>query len=366
MRKYTLNEITLMQYIFLIHGAQVGTGILSLPRQVAEKSGTDGWVTILVAWVINCLAGWIILLTLRKYPNFTMLDLFSYLFGKWFGKLLFLPLIAYFAFFGLDILVNSMLYIKAWFLTKTPGYLVLLLFAIPTYLVVRNGLRVQARYVELVFYMMLWIPFFLLFPLGRAEPLHLLPVLKEGWGPVLKGLPTTVFAYAGIEVLFFIHPFLQNKKYAIHGFLIANTMTMLYYMYVTIVCFVFYTPDGITTLNQPVLSLLKNIEFRFLERFDMVILAFYLFVVSKAWIIYIYCTVFSTSQIRQKHDHRLHSSIYLLLAIGVVYVVKPTWNQADEWVKLLTRAGMIVMYVLPVLLYVYVRGFELFRRGKAE
>ncbi|MGD8189324.1 GerAB/ArcD/ProY family transporter [Brevibacillus ginsengisoli] len=364
MRKYAMNEITLIQYIFLLHSAQVGTGVLSLPRTVAETSGTDGWICIVIAWVINCLAGCLMLLTLRKYPDFTLPDLFGYLFGKWFGKLLLLPLLAYFAFFGLDIMVNSMLYIKSWFLTKTPAYLVVFLFAIPSFLVVRNGVRVQGRYVELIFYLTMWMPLVMLIPLGKGNHLHLLPVLKEGWGPVVKGLTNTVFAYAGIEALFFLYPFLQKKKYAIHGFLIANTLTMLYYLYVTIVCFIFFTPDGITSLNQPVLSLLKNIEFRFLERFDMIFLAIYLLVVSKAWVVYIYCTVFSSSQILNKQDHSKHTAIYFLLAIVCVYVINPTWILSESWTKVLTKAALVVMYALPVILYLYVRGFELLRRGK--
>lgn len=364
MSKYAINGITLMQYILLIHASQVGTGIFSLPRQLAETSGTDGWMTVLLAWIINCLAGWIMLLTLRKYPDFTLLDLLSHLFGKWLGKLLSLALIIYFACVGLVIMVNSMLYIKSWFMPNTPAYLVVLLFAIPSYLVVRNGLRVQARYIELVFYMTMWMPLFMLIPIGGGNTLFLLPFLKEGWLPVLQGLPKTIFAYAGFEILYIIYPFLQKKKYAIHGFLIGNTLTMLYYLFVTIVCFIFYTPDGITTLNQPVLSLLKNIEFRFLERFDMIFLAIYLLVVSKSWITFISCAVFSTAQIFKKQDHSIFSGIYFLFAIAAVYIMNPTWNQSEEWTKLLSKAAFGVMYMLPVVLYLYVRGLQMVRRGK--
>lgn len=41
------HKITLMQYILLIHGIQMGIGILTLPRELAEKSGTDGWIAII-------------------------------------------------------------------------------------------------------------------------------------------------------------------------------------------------------------------------------------------------------------------------------------------------------------------------------
>ena len=49
--KYTKNQITLMQYIFLIHGVQVGVGLLTLPRELAEKAG-DGWLDRHHYWLV--------------------------------------------------------------------------------------------------------------------------------------------------------------------------------------------------------------------------------------------------------------------------------------------------------------------------
>ena len=50
MKKYAYNDITVMQYIFIINASQVGTGILSLPRVLAEKAGTDSWIALFIGW----------------------------------------------------------------------------------------------------------------------------------------------------------------------------------------------------------------------------------------------------------------------------------------------------------------------------
>lgn len=361
-----MNGITLMQYIFLIQGSQVGTGILSLPRVLAEKSGTDGWMAILISWVTNCLAGWILILTLRKYPDMTANELLRRIFGKWVGTLLLIPLIGYFAFLGWIIMINSMLFVKAWFLPKTQGFIIILLFAIPGFLVVRNGLRVLARYSEFVFYLMMWMPFIFLLKLEDVHWIHLLPFFKEGLEPILESVPLTTFAFAGNEILFFIYPFLIKKQYAVHGMVIANTITMLVYLFATIICFVFYSPDGITTLNQPVMSFLKTIEFRFLERLDMIFLAIYLLVVSKAWNAYIFSAAFATSQMFKKQDHSLFSLVLFLLAAAFVYVTKPSWLDAEKWTLMVSRVGIGVIYVLPVLLLVLVWFQGIFRRWRAR
>lgn len=364
MKKIGMNEITTMQYIMLIHGSQVGTGVFSLPRKIAESSGTDGWVSIILAWCMNTLAGCVILLVLRQYPDLTLPDLFKKLFGRWLGKLLIIPLSIYFALFGFLVLVNSMLYIKAWFLQKTPGYLIVLLFAVPTYLILRNGLRVLARYVELVFYMMIWMPFIILFPLGDAYWIHLLPLFKDGWGQVMNGIFDTMYSFAGMEALLIIYPFLRNKRYAFQGLFIANTMTMFLYLFVTIICFSFFPLEEIMILNQPLLSLLKNIEFRFIERFDMVILALYLFIVSRVWMIYIFSSIFSISQVFGKQNHKYFALIFLALVVGIVYFHQPTWNESNLWTEQLSRLSIVVIYVLPVVLLLYVKGYEWFQRRK--
>ena len=84
-----------MQYILMIHGVQMGVGVLTLPRELAEKAGTDGWITIIISWFFTTMAGLIIIQIMKKYPNGTILDLLSHYFGKWIGKLgtLFLPCI---------------------------------------------------------------------------------------------------------------------------------------------------------------------------------------------------------------------------------------------------------------------------------
>jgi len=354
MKKYAYNEITLLQYIFLINGMQVGTGVLSLPRVIAEKAGTDGWIALFIGGFLSMLAGILIVKIGEKYPNDTLYDLLIRFFGKILGKIAVVLYLIYFAFYSCVILVNGMLYFKGWLLPKTPDYIVMFLFAIPTFLVARNGIRIIGRYCELIFYMTFWIPFFFLIPLKDSGSfLNLLPVLKEGWKPIISAVPTTVYTFLGFDIAFFLYPFLIKKQYAVHGIIIANTLSLLFYLFTTLVCFAFFSPNGITEYNQPVLNLLKVIEFRFLERFDMILLAIYLLVVATAWIPCVYCAVFCSSQLLRKEDHTIHVIMLLLLIIGLIFFVHPTWNQAEIWQKIVSNAGVILTYITPVFLWMY-------------
>ncbi|WP_255299766.1 GerAB/ArcD/ProY family transporter, partial [Bacillus toyonensis] len=271
----------------------------------------------------------------------------------------------YFAFYSCVVLVNAMLYLKGWLLPKTPDYLVIFLFSIPTFLVARNGPRIIGRYSELTFYTMLWIPLFFLIPLKEnGSWMPFFPLLKDGWKPIFTAVPTTIFAYLGFDIAFFLYPFLQKKQYAVHRMVIANTLTMLFYLFATFVCFAYFSPDSITQFNQPVLNLLKVIEFRFLERFDMILLALYLPVVSTAWIPTIYCAVFCSSQLLGKQDHSPHVVILLLLIIGFIFWTHPSWNEAEIWQQVLSNAGLGLTYILPIILWLYCCLYEKFRQGR--
>ena len=48
-------KITLFQYILTISGVQVGFGVLTLPREVAQGANTDGWMSIIIGCVITTL-----------------------------------------------------------------------------------------------------------------------------------------------------------------------------------------------------------------------------------------------------------------------------------------------------------------------
>ncbi|KAA0779131.1 spore gernimation protein [Bacillus mycoides] len=365
MKKYAYNDITLMQYIVLINGMQVGTGVLSLPRVLAEKAGTDGWIAILIGWIFSTISGVFIVKTAAKYPEDTLYEILIRFFGKIIGKTLVVIYMMYFAFYSCTVLVNAMLYLKGWLLPKTPDYLVIFLFSIPTFLVARNGPRIIGRYSELTFYMLLWIPLFFLVPLKEnGSWMPFFPLLKEGWKPILTAVPTTIYAYLGFDIAFFLYPFLRKKQYAVHGMVIANTLTMLFYLFATIVCFAYFSPDSITQFNQPVLNLLKVIEFRFLERFDMILLATYLPVVSTCWIPAIFCSVFCSSRLLGKQDHSSHVVILLLLIIGFVFWISPSWNQAETGLQVLSNAGIGLTYILPIILWMYGWLYEKSHWGK--
>jgi spore germination protein (amino acid permease) len=366
MRGYAKNSITLMQFIFLIHGVQVATGVMSLPRELWEKAGTDGWMSLIVGWFINIFVCFLIIQVFKRYPDFTLFDLLDKLLGKWLSLLIRIPVAIYFTFTTWLIQIKTMLFIKSWFLPQTPDTIIILLFSIPTFMLAKNGLRALGRYSELVFFMMAWMPLMLLLVLNDGHWIHLLPLFKEGVMPILQGVETTAYSIMGFEIMFVLYPYLENKKKAMLGVVIANSITILVYLFVTLVCFSFFSPDEIGGYNQPLLSMLKVIEFRFLERFDMILLALYLFVISTSWIPYLYFASFSIGHVLRRQNHSPIVPWLVILLVIAVFVLHPSWNQANGWQAWMSRYGIMVVYVLPVMLWMYVQVYARVSKGESQ
>jgi spore germination protein (amino acid permease) len=260
--------------------------------------------------------------------------------------------------------LTTVFILKIWILPKTPFFMVMFLLMIPTYMLVRNGVRVIGRYAELVFFLALWMVIFLWIPLKDSHWMHFLPFFKEGWIQVVKSVKTTVFSYSGFELAFFLYPFLKEKRDAWKGMLIANTLTMVVFVSVTIVCFAYFSPYEIAHYRWPTLNLIKVVEFRFIERIEIVYLAFYLFVMSRTWVPVLYVVSFGTSQLMGKRDHSAVVPVYLALIVLLSLFFIPTYTVLQKLQIEFGKVGLVLGYVFPFFLWGYVAAFDAIKRRK--
>ncbi|MBD2867114.1 GerAB/ArcD/ProY family transporter [Paenibacillus arenilitoris] len=353
MKKYEFNEITLLQFICINLGIQVSVGALSLPQRLALKASTDGWMAIILMWAITIAASWIIIQIMKKYPDGTLPDLLSRYLGKWVGKAVALAAALYFLYYAYVVIVSTILYTKQWLLPRTPGEIIMLLFLIPAYAIASKGLRVIGRYAEVVILLSGWMLVIYMESFRDAYWLHLRPFFKEGWYPVIAALPEASLSFIGFASLFILYPFLQNKQQAFIGITVSSTLSMLVYLFTTIICFVYFSPDQIMQYNDPVVTILKVIKFRFVDRIEVLFISFYLFMFSLSWITTIYFSVFCTSWALGKQDHRGHLRILLFGAVAGTYFFMPTEQQKNQLEDLLMQIGIGFEYAFPVCLLIY-------------
>ncbi len=363
MKKYTINEINLKQFIFTIYKTQIGIGVLSLPRDLTETAGTDGWLAIVLGWLLAILFSVIIIKVMEKHPDDSLFDLFPKYFGRWLGGAVTLLWILYSAFSATIAIISTIHIIQVWILPNAKEYVLMPLFAIPVYMAAKQGLRVIGRFAEFVFLFTLWMPMILFLTLQESSWLNLFPIGQNGWPPILMTVKATVLSFLGFEVAFMLYPFLQDKKSAVKGVVIANTMSMFIFMLITIFSYVRFSQDVIMEYVYPTLNLLKLIRLPILERFEIIFLPFYLFILFMTVIPYLYMTVFGISRLLGKPDHRPYLRLFMLGWVALPFFFSPSFSDITGLGKLWGNLGLCAAVVFPVFLWAYQKVFLKLRKG---
>jgi spore germination protein (amino acid permease) len=343
-------DITTLQFACLISGFQISIAYLPLPRLLAEGAGTDGWMTILVLWLLSVIASICAVRLMRRLPEGTVLDLISKRIGKWAGKTAAFVFCVYFAAMAYDGFVRTTNITRSWLLPETKVYVMLILLLIPAYAIVKGGPLLVGRYAEFVFLITCWTPLIFLYPLREAHWLNLLPIFKEGAWPIFEGIKHILFSFVGFAATLFLYPNLKHKEYAVKGVVLANSMTAALYVWITLVCFAYFSPDEIMEFNQPVISMLKTIEFRIMERIEVPFIAFYLFVYSMIWVPASYFTVLCSSRLLKAGGIRIHLLIFFILLAVSSFFYFPSFNQNEKLETALGSAGAVLEYMFPVVL----------------
>ncbi|SFI35091.1 spore germination protein (amino acid permease) [Paenibacillus sp. UNC496MF] len=356
------NRITITQFVLIIHSMQLGVSALSLPSDLARIGGTDGWIALFAGWLGSLAAGLIIVQVMKKHPTGTVVELVSRYFGRWLGRLSMIFFGVYATLYAFLILDRMVLLVQSWIMQQSKTYVLMLLFFIPAYMIVKGGVRVIGRYAEIVVYTSVWMLAILGVLLREGNWLHLLPVLKEGWLPVMNAVPTTILSFLGFEIIFFIYPNLEKKQHASLGVLIANTYTLCVYLFITLVCFLTYSPDEITQFNQPVISIFKILETRYVERFDIIMLTWYLLIISKTWIPSLYMSVYCMKRLFVAGKPGTYIAMLLGGMFLVTWIWNPDWNASSSALKWFSSFGFAIAYLLPVCLWCILSVLLRFKR----
>ncbi|MBP1965375.1 GerAB/ArcD/ProY family transporter [Paenibacillus aceris] len=362
MNKSAPYEISLMQFIFLVSGVQVGIGIFQLPRTLAESAGTDGWMPILISGVLSIISGLFIIQVLKKNPDKALPSLMKHYFGRWIGSVLTAIFSVYYVFGFVAVILRMMLFVKVWLLPATPDYYLMILIAIAGYGIASGGIRSLSRYAELVFYITICLNMFFLIPVREGNLLYMLPLFKDGFQPILSGIPDCIYSYLGFEIVFILYPMLTKKQNANVGVIAANMLSMVMYLVATWVCFLFFSPDEILRFNEPTISILKTIEFKVIERFEIIFLALYLLTVFKTWVPLLWGAGFCTNELWRKITVKMFLVISLTLIVIYTFLFAHEFNQNDALQKYLSQIGFYIDYLFPIFLFGYSLLFDRFLR----
>jgi len=262
-------QLSRLQFIFLLMWVVMGTGYLTLPAAIAGFVGSDGWMVPLF-FLLSCLVmAAVVALFLKSFPGKTLVEGLVDAFGRWLGVAAGLWVLLWFYLILCTIVREVVLFINVAVLTRFPSYVTAALMVVALGYAVSQGVEVLGRLAQLITPVVALITIILLaLAQQHSNPGNLLPVLANGWTPVLRGsVPTTVYAMELAVALLGV-PIVGKPRQIPRDLLLASLVLAIAGLLIELTVILVLGPS-VSHLNFPILEVVRTIEYGdFLGRFD--------------------------------------------------------------------------------------------------
>lgn len=337
---------------FIIVSMQIGVGILGVPRLIFSEAKQDSWISILMAAAYLIIVLFVMLLTLKQYDNADIHGIHLDVFGKWLGKLFSTVYIFYFAIAFYSVLLTYIEIVKVFVFPEVSNFVMGLLLICLTVYAVLGGFRVVVGVCFIFGILANWILFLLIHPALQIDVQHYLPLFQASFVELVKGAKATSYTFMGIEILFFVYPFIQNKNKVKLSIFLAATWSSLLVLAATMLAIGFFGAPQLERREWAILVLFKTQSFPFVERFDYIVVAELMMVIIPSLLLLMWGLTYSIKRVykvQQKTTLYIASALFL---IGTFFFEKHFETQ--QVINFAEQFGLWLIYVYPFVLLPFV------------
>ncbi|PKR78233.1 spore gernimation protein [Halalkalibacillus sediminis] len=336
-------------YLFIvIHTMQIGVGLAGFPRIIYMEAKQDSWFVLLLAAILLHIVIFTIVYILNSFKNEDLQGILQNLFGKWIGKIINTIFILYFLSMFLSVFVNYVEFVQVFiFPDLAPWFIGTLLIVLVVY-AVHGGLRVAVGTSIIFFFITIWMVFLLIKPITMMEFDHFYPILTTTPEEWLRGVKATSFSVIGFEILWIIYPFISDKHHVQRYSQTAAIFTITLLMYVTVVSIGYFSGTQLEEKIWPVLTLFKILSMSFFERFDILLVALWMFIILPNIILLAWMVTYSINRMTKCKDD------YVLIALAIIALITTIFLDeryyVNEFTDLVAQLGIYLGFIFPIAL----------------
>ncbi|WP_026974328.1 GerAB/ArcD/ProY family transporter [Alicyclobacillus contaminans] len=263
-------RISSTQLVVLLIWTTLGTGIVTIPYVLGLFTVRDGWISTLLSSAGGLLVTAVAWLYIRMLEMRRLTEALLRTFGPVVGRALGLWVVFWIWISNCTVLRELELFVGNTILPRTPEYVIGFLASTTFAYAVYMGVEVLARTGEFILPLSAVVgPVLIMLSLQYMDIHEMMPVLADGWSPVLRGAVVPALAY-GMEfgiVLQYLHA--VNHRQSVLGSLVMSTGLVSVVLTIVVAITVGVTGHSVSYLNYPVLEMVRTIRVgRFLERID--------------------------------------------------------------------------------------------------
>ncbi|MFA6807515.1 MAG: endospore germination permease [Eubacteriales bacterium] len=310
-------KISNKQIIFLIITIITSTTILLFPSLVYKEAKQDSWMTLFFLMVFGIIVVYIITTLGLMFKDKTIIQYSEIIVGKVLGKILGIIYFVFFIHINAFIIREFSELLLSSFYPETPMLFFAIGIIIASTYAVRSGIEVIGRVSEVLF------PIFIIVISGIVILAfkdmnfnNLIPILANGWAPVLKGTYYEFLLIGETIVLAMLIPYLNiPQKVRKSGIISIVSTCLLGILILGGIIAVFGEQTGY--LRYPFLAVARYVSVAgIVERMDPLIMIIWIGGVFVKISVFHYCAVLALAQWLNIKDYRP-----LVLPVGGIMVV---------------------------------------------
>lgn len=298
-------QLSNIQFIFLMIWGVIGNGIIFLPFLMAQFVTRDAWLSAVLFIASAAMSAGIAGFFAHAFPGQSLIQSFFLAFGPWLGRLASLWFLLWLYISTCMIFRNSVFLVDEAVLPLTPTYVVSVLAIVGISYAAYMGIEVMGRLAEIV--TPLAVIMALVIGLLALKNLHfrqVMPILADGWTPVLKGtvLPWR-FSTEALICLMFPNVLKQTRHIGrlllIVGFILTAVGIVVEFYVVGIL------GEQAKNTAFPILEIVRTIEYgEFFTRFDAIYVMGVVFILILKLAVFQYAWSLGIKELFHLNDYR--------------------------------------------------------------
>jgi spore germination protein len=347
------------QITFVIFGALVGYGIMSLPHTLAQEVGTGSWISILIGTLAAVIVTLVI--TYLNYANKeqTIVQYSRTLVGNTVSNVFMVIYVLYFFIFLSMVLRLAGETIQFTVLPETPYWTICLalillvgytlLKGIKTIVKICVSLGILTLFVAITAHSLVY---------TQGDILNIQPLIPPfGAMDYLKASIQTVLPFMGIELLL-LFPFGKSNGKKIFWVTSLTVLCIgLFYIFVVYSCFSIMGESSLVYYRDSILSTIRRIKIEQLEifkRLDGIVIVGWIFAVYSTLILFGYGAAKITDALIKSPKPYSYNVVVLSLCLlaFIVAVIPPSFELADQILEYSYYLAILTAVLIPLTLII--------------
>lgn len=306
-------KISGVALVFMLINVVGATAVVFLPAIAAKFAKQDAWLIPVIATIPGIMVILIVTELGRRFPGKTIIEYLQMILGSWIGKAVGVLYLFFFIHTNGVIIREFGELLVTIIMPHTPIIVLHAVFVLVATYAVRSGLEVIGRLLELTFpWVLILYTAVLLFGLQKADFHNLLPVLENGFKPVLLGSVTPSAWRGEVMILAMLLPFLAEPgKGRILG--IWSVIILGAFLVADAAINTAIFGPSVTRLVFPTFTISNEILIGGFLRIDAILIIVWLAGMLTKIALFYYAAVLGAAQLLNLNDYRP-----LALPIGVI------------------------------------------------